>query len=199
MPQPFNIAHIEPSSFIYGPGERFVIWVQGCTLGCPGCWNRTMLSPRPKQLIARETLLQQILETDSLQGITLLGGEPLQQLNNVLWLLQQVKSTGLDTMIFTGYEWQEILSDEKANILPVTDILITGRYIKALRNIHLQWRGSSNQSIHFPTGQYDPSIIQEGNYVEVHIEEDGRMRILGFPTLNSDFLFQKSVFFDIIY
>jgi len=65
MPQPFNIAHIEPSSFIYGPGERVVIWVQGCTLGCRGCWNRTMLSKRPKQLIAREELLQQILDLDS--------------------------------------------------------------------------------------------------------------------------------------
>jgi len=81
MPQPFNIAHIEPSSFIYGPGERFVIWVQGCTLGCQGCWNRTMLSKRPKQLIAREALLQKILDLDSIQGVTLLGGEPLQQLS----------------------------------------------------------------------------------------------------------------------
>jgi len=181
MPQPFNIAHIEPSSFIYGPGERFVIWVQGCTLGCRGCWNRTMLSKRPKQLIAREKLLQQILDIDSIQGITLLGGEPLQQLSNVLWLLQQVKSVDLDTMVFTGYEWPEMTSDEKANILPFTDILVSGRYVAGRRNINLQWRGSSNQQVHFPTAQYDASLIKEGNYVEVHFEADGRLRILGFP------------------
>ncbi|HID99397.1 MAG TPA: radical SAM protein [Thiotrichaceae bacterium] len=181
MLQPFNIAHIEPSSFIYGPGERFVIWVQGCTLGCQGCWNRLMLSKRPKQLIAREALLDKILDLDSIQGVTLLGGEPLQQLSNVLWLLQQVKSAGLDTMVFTGYECPEITNDDKSNILPFTDILVSGRYVAARRNINLQWRGSSNQQVHFPTGQYDASLIKEGNYVEVHFEADGRMRILGFP------------------
>jgi anaerobic ribonucleoside-triphosphate reductase activating protein len=140
-----------------------------------------MLSKRPQQLIAREALLQQILELNSIQGITLLGGEPLQQLSNVLWLLQQVKSMGLDTMVFTGYEWAEITSDEKANILPLTDILVSGRYVAELRNINLQWRGSSNQQVLFPTAQYDASFIKEGNYVEVHFEADGRMRILGFP------------------
>jgi len=84
-------------------------------------------------------------------------------------------------MVFTGYEWAEITNDEKAKILPFTDILVSGRYVAALRNINLQWRGSSNQQVHFPTALYDASLIKEGNYVEVHFEADGRMRILGFP------------------
>jgi anaerobic ribonucleoside-triphosphate reductase activating protein len=104
-------------------------------------------------------------------------------LSNVLWLLQQVKSVDLDTMVFTGYEWREMINDEKAKILPFTDILVSGRYVANLRNINLQWRGSSNQQVHYPTAQYDASLIKEGNYVEVHFEADGCMRILGFPEI----------------
>jgi anaerobic ribonucleoside-triphosphate reductase activating protein len=34
-----RVHHFLPLSYANGPGRRAVLWVQGCTLGCPGCFN----------------------------------------------------------------------------------------------------------------------------------------------------------------
>lgn len=178
----FNIAHLEPCSHIFGPGQRFVIWVQGCSLACKGCWNQQMWSPRPNQLIHREKLLEQILSAPHITGITLLGGEPLQQFDNSSWLLQQVKQQGLDTMVYTGYTVEELqASPEKQAIFQYSDILITGRYQAEKRDLNLQWRGSSNQRILFPTSIYDATMIKDANQVELVIDEQGAITFLGYP------------------
>ena len=177
-----NVAHIESCSHIYGPGKRFVVWVQGCSLACKGCWNKQMWSHKPNLLIHRKALLEKILKTEKIIGLTLLGGEPLQQPENCLWLLKHVKKAGLDTMVYTGYNKQELDANEQLKqIYNLADILITERYIEELRNTNLQWRGSENQIILFPTGYYSAEIIQEKTQVEVIIDEFGRTTYLGYP------------------
>jgi anaerobic ribonucleoside-triphosphate reductase activating protein len=177
-----NIAHIEEQSFIYGPGCRFVIWTQGCSIHCEGCWNQSMWNFEANIIMPVESLFQKILaEKDSVEGLTLLGGEPLDQYEDTLELLRQCWNTGMSTMLFTGYEMEEIHAKQMSAILDVTDILITGRYEEEKRTLESQWIGSTNQEIHFLSNRYKGYTQKDGNYVEISIEDTGGITILGFP------------------
>lgn len=177
-----NIAHIEEQSFIYGPNCRFVIWVQGCSIRCKGCWNTQMWSFEDKTILSVEELMHKIeQEKDVIQGITLLGGEPLDQFEEVLKLLIECRKIGLSTMLFTGYEMSEIIQKEMGAIVENLDILITGRYDKTKRTLNHQWIGSTNQEIHFLTERYANYEVKNDNYIEITIDTSGKMAILGFP------------------
>ncbi|MBZ0237815.1 MAG: radical SAM protein, partial [Deltaproteobacteria bacterium] len=67
----------EPRSRANGPGTRFVIWMQGCSLGCPGCFNPTTHAPAGGELVDTAALLAEVAATRGLDGLTLSGGEPL--------------------------------------------------------------------------------------------------------------------------
>jgi anaerobic ribonucleoside-triphosphate reductase activating protein len=180
-----NIAHIEEHSFIYGPNCRFVIWVQGCSIHCKGCWNKEMWAFEDKTNLSVQALLHKIgNEKDDIDGITLLGGEPLEQFKEVAELLIECRKLGLSTMLFTGYEMKEIEEKQMASILDNLDILITGRYDKTKRTMNHQWIGSTNQEIHFLTDRYKNFEIVNSNYVEISIDDFGSNTILGFPDKN---------------
>lgn len=85
-------------------------------------------------------------------------------------------------MVFTGYELSEIDNSEKSKIKSVADILIVGRYDENKRTLYKQWIGSTNQHVLFMTDRYDSSIIEDQNYVEIDIDENGTVVMLGFPT-----------------
>jgi anaerobic ribonucleoside-triphosphate reductase activating protein len=181
QPQMINIHSLEPRSTIYGPGERFIIWVQGCTLACKGCWNVETWDANNGQKMDITKLLHLIQDEEGLEGITILGGEPLQQAPVVLELINLVRSTGLSIFLYTGYEineFDEIMQD----CFDKSDIVITGRYVNELRNTGLRWRGSENQQIHFPTERYQGMEIIDGTDVEILIDQDtGLITILGYP------------------
>lgn len=184
-----NIAHIEELSFIYGPNCRFVIWVQGCSIRCEGCWNKDMWATEDKTILSIQDLLSKIeSEKDVIDGITLLGGEPLDQIAEVSELLIENRKLGLGTMLFTGYEMTEIAEKQMTSILDNLDILITGRYDKTKRTMNHQWIGSTNQEIHFITDRYADYKIENNNYTEITINKDGSTSILGFP---DKFLLEK--------
>lgn len=177
-----NIAHIEEHSFIYGPNCKFVIWVQGCSIHCKGCWNKEMWAFEDKTNLSVQDLLHKIEnEKDDIDGITLLGGEPLDQFKEVAELLIECRKLGLSTMLFTGYDMKEIEEKQMTSILDNLDILITGRYVKTKRTMNHQWIGSTNQEIHFLTDRYADYKIENNNYTEITINADGSTTILGFP------------------
>jgi anaerobic ribonucleoside-triphosphate reductase activating protein len=178
-----QVAQIVQSSAIYGIGNRFVIWVQGCSLRCVGCWNTTMWEFGIGASVNVEELMLQITNTRDIEGVTILGGEPFDQYEDLLPLAKNIQNAGLTLMIYTGYELAEIRAKAQTEILAYTDILITGRYEQSKRNINLQWIGSENQEIHFLTAVYKNYMLQNSNYVEVQIDEFGKIQLLGFPTL----------------
>lgn len=137
----------------------------------------------PNTLIHRQTLLEQMLATDGLTGITLLGGEPLQQPRNTLWLLQRAKEFDLDVMLYSGYSLDEITADPGLSaVLGLVDILVAGRYEQDLRNINLRWRGSENQQVLFLSERYSDTTLAEANEVEVIIDSQGAVTVLGYPS-----------------
>jgi len=121
-----NLAYIEEQSFIYGPGCRFVIWTQGCSIRCDGCWNQEMWDFNPKILLSVQEIFEKIAaEKEYIEGITILGGEPLEQISETVELLQKCKNENLTAVLFTGYEICEI---KDKRIFELCDILITGRF-----------------------------------------------------------------------
>jgi len=178
-----RIGAIEEQSSIYGPGLRFVIWIQGCTLACKGCWNKNFWPKKGGTNRSIESLVEQISVTESIEGITILGGEPLEQPEAVLNLINSVQRLNLSIFLYSGFESHE-LNDTQAECVKTSDIVVLGRYDEEKRNINLRWRGSSNQIIQFPTKRYRGIQFEERGECEVIIDDDGSVRILGYPDPN---------------
>src|SRR5688572_14366439 len=99
-----------PSSRANGPGSRAVLWVQGCSLACLGCYNPATHAHSGGQVASVDDLFERITAlSDSIEGVTISGGEPLQQLRPVLLLLRRLRAqTPLSVLMFSGYRWDEI-------------------------------------------------------------------------------------------
>ena len=101
-----RIAQIVPDTEAEGPGRRFALWFQGCPLRCPGCCNPEMLPFEGGQLLSLNEVIGQLQESataHSLEGITLLGGEPLAHAAAGAALAQAAHALGLNVMVFSGY------------------------------------------------------------------------------------------------
>ena len=176
-----NVARSLRRSAANGPGERFVVWVQGCPLACPGCWNPDTWSFDRRHVVEVAALAEEIRQVRGIEGVTFTGGEPFVQARALAELGRAVREAGLSVLVFTGYEREELVGRAHRELLAVTDVLITGRYLAALRTTELPWRGSSNQRIHFSTERYGEADIEGTAAAEVHLEADGRLIFTGFP------------------
>lgn len=136
-----------------GIGIRSSLFVSGCTHQCPGCFNtdyREFDYGMPWTKEAEDTFLSYIKD-DNVHGVTILGGEPMQQTNDqdLLNLLKRIKQETKETIwIYSGYTYEEILKEPKRRqILELCDVLVDGRFIESLKDLSLRFRGSSNQNI----------------------------------------------------
>ncbi|KPH64279.1 hypothetical protein AMS58_03255 [Pseudoalteromonas porphyrae] len=138
---------------------------------------------RENTFVHREKLYQQILSTPEISGVTFLGGEPLEQADNTLWLIKRIKEkTDLTSVVYTGFEQSEL---EAKGYWPTlyenSDLIISGRYQQSLRNTYLRLRGSTNQKLIYPL---DSRLMKEsdgGNEIEIVIDSLGSITTLGYP------------------
>lgn len=183
--QRLNLHHIEPVSSANGPGLRTVLWLQGCTLGCPGCFNPATHSRNGGSDYQPEALLKSILNhQERIEGITLSGGEPLQQLTGLISFLQLIRqNTSLSVVLFSGYSWEEIHKmPHSSQILKHIDILLAGRFIQEQRTAsHLL--GSANKTVHFLTNRYTPADIMEMPEAEIILQPDGSIHLSGIDPI----------------
>lgn len=176
-----NLARTLPRSAANGPGERFVLWVQGCPLACPGCWNPDTWAFERRDLRSVEDLAAVILATEGIEGVTFTGGEPFAQAHALTALAARVRAAGLSVFVFTGYDLDELTRPEHLALLAVTDVVVGGRYVEAERATGLAWRGSANQRVHFLSDHYGPADMAEVAEVEFHVDKDGTLTVTGFP------------------
>ncbi len=175
------LAHRIPASRANGPGERAVIWVQGCTLNCPGCFNPETHPFGAGEILSVSSLLEWLKDLPpSLEGLTISGGEPLQQAPALAEFLLGVReTTQLSVLLFTGYEWNEIQPIRGIKeILDCIDVLISGRY-QDNRRLAAGLAGSSNKTIHYLTTRYTPADLEVVPEAEIWIEPDGRILFSG--------------------
>lgn len=170
----------EPASRANGPGLRAVIWFQGCTLGCPGCFNPATHDPRGGDECDTQTLAAEILaQAARIEGLSVSGGEPFQQPAALLDLLQRLAGTNLSRLVFSGYTLAEIRALPLGPaILQHVDVLIAGRYRAAQHTGH-GLLGSANQQIHLLTGRYTPADLAAVPPRELVLHRDGTITVSG--------------------
>lgn len=173
-----SVYAIEQSE-IYGHGKRAVIWFSGCSLRCPGCINQHLWNRDGGNLKTVSSLVEKTNTFSDIAGVTLIGGEPLDQDEDLLEFVESVISNGLDIVLFTGYEPEE-LQGWKKKVFDVSQVVVCGRYDQNLRDTNLLLRGSSNQRIIIKDDDLKIYYSQEARQVEVTITED-EMTFLGFP------------------
>lgn len=154
-----------------GRGRRFVVWVQGCNLGCPACWNKHTWSFAPKIKMSADALFAKISAVNDLDGVTLTGGEPFLQPRPLAHLAQRVKSElGISLQIFTGFELHEIKGRAQKNLLSLADIVVAGRYNPAMPN-------NGQKVYEFGTVRWQFNNTD----VEAEIAPDGSVVLTGYP------------------
>lgn len=155
-----NFAEIKKCDIANGPGVRVSLFVSGCTHHCPGCfneiaWDFAYGNPFTEQ-IQQELLAA--LAPSYIRGLTLLGGEPLERVNQqgLLPFLKKVKEIypEKDIWCYTGYHFEKdvkawMLSEweETKQLLPMIDVLVDGRFDEKQKDISLRFRGSRNQRL----------------------------------------------------
>lgn len=164
-----------------GPGERFVIWVQGCPIHCPGCWNRDTWDPSGGQDSSVAELLSAIAGVEGLEGVTFTGGEPMAQAEALAELAAACRDRGLSVFIFTGYRQEQLKTPAQWKLWGLADIVVAGPYVQAQRSFEHAWVGSANQQVHFVSSRYSPVDQQNAVRAEAHLEADGTITWTGFP------------------
>lgn len=142
-----RVLDIIEGTVVDGVGLRTSIYFAGCTHHCPECHNPQSWDISGGTEMSIDDIMERIAEYGL--NVTFSGGDPLMQIDNgLLDLAGRIHSLGLNIWCYTGYTLEEIRSDSKLRpILDAVDVIVEGRYIAALRDIHLPFRGSSNQRI----------------------------------------------------
>jgi anaerobic ribonucleoside-triphosphate reductase activating protein len=170
---------IVENEHLYGPGKRLLLFTQGCSLRCKGCTNQHLWEFGKGTNVSIEEILNQCNDLD---GITLHGGEPLDQANVLVELVKKIKERGKTIILFTGYTFNELTVIQK-KVWLLSDIVIAGRYEEEKRNIYLQFRGSINQKVFTHKGKYKNYKVKDGKTVALlSFNEDGEMQSRGFRT-----------------
>ena len=137
-------------SSVNGPGVRYVLFFQGCPHHCRACQNPETWDRRGGTETDTESLIEDILSTRYLEGLTLSGGDPLLQPEAAAEIAAAAKRSGLSVWAYTGWIYEDILSGRAGRasiVLPHLDVLVDGPFILARKDGTAIWRGSSNQRL----------------------------------------------------
>ena len=172
-----------------GPGSRLVIWTQGCSKKCPGCISPEMQRFDGGFRIPAKQLIEQIREGlgDTVpDGVTISGGDPFEQPEELLELLQGLQTVSEDILIYTGYrysELQKLFGEEYlSQIKRFAAVLIDGRYIDGLNDNRCPLRGSTNQQLLYLKESYRDRyerFCAQGRIVENIYDGAGRLITVG--------------------
>jgi anaerobic ribonucleoside-triphosphate reductase activating protein len=175
-----------------GPGARYALWLQGCSIRCLGCCNPHLFDPAAGRSVPVAVLLGELRAWRAeIEGVTVLGGEPFDQPEGLLALAEGARGLGLSSIVFSGYTLDELRARAQPSVqalLGTIDVLVDGRYDASRPERERLWVGSTNQRFHYLSGRYTPAIERPGpgepsQTVEVRIGADGRLSANGWPTL----------------
>lgn len=135
-----------------GPGIRATVFVTGCSRRCVNCFNEEYqdFNAGSEWTAAETERLISYLQDDTNSGLTLLGGEPMENAGDLLALVQAVRRAVPEKSIwvYSGFLYEEILAQPaRKALLEACDVLVDGPFVDALKDPGLYFRGSSNQRI----------------------------------------------------
>lgn len=164
-----NYAGLVQDDLANGPGIRVSLFVSGCNRHCKNCYNQEAQAFDYGQPYTSETAknILELVAKSHCSGLSILGGEPLDQDSNsligLIALAQEVHKLGKNVWLWTGYTWEEIFNyrvtrgDSKTScrikntircaLLNMVDVVVDGPFIDEQKDLSLRWRGSANQRV----------------------------------------------------
>lgn len=152
MSEPLRVSGCLSDSIVDGPGMRYVVFVQGCPHHCPGCHNPQTHDFEGGYLADPDEIVRQVASDPLMSGVTFSGGEPFCQAVALCDLGEKIKALGKNLAVYSGYTHEELLQMGETDpailhLLSLCDLLVDGKYVASLRDLTLQFRGSSNQRL----------------------------------------------------
>jgi len=179
---------------VLGPGRRIGLWVQGCTIHCPGCVSQDTWPPDPSKTIPVRDLIAwcRRVTAGGCDGVTISGGEPFEQASGLLALLEGLHRwrddahLDFDILCYSGYPLKA-LERGHAKLLTLLDAIIPEPYVDKVPVSHV-WRGSRNQPLvplsergRARYAQYvDAPVASGGKRMQAAVE-GGRIWMIGIP------------------
>ncbi len=141
-----RVLDIVGGTSVDGPGLRTSIYFAGCSHHCPGCHNPQSWDAGGGDAMTIDEIMAVIDKNDF--NVTLSGGDPMFQVDELIELARRVKSAGRNIWCYTGYTYEQVCADDRmSRLLPYIDVLVDGPYIESKRDLGLRFRGSSNQRL----------------------------------------------------
>ena len=193
-----KINKIVKESFVDGPGARTVVFLQGCSIHCPGCQNKKLQDPQYGFYYDVLELSERLAFLSVSHGnVTISGGEPFDQPKELAMLVIALRKNGVkNIVVYTGYQWANLISGISGKllwnheVLSRIDTLVDGPYIMSLDSDSLSFRGSYNQmfinvteSLKAPAA----SIILDDRMANIQVQISNEGSIILPAALSSDF------------
>lgn len=179
-----RINNVLPRSKANGPGNRYTIWVQGCSIRCEGCTNTHTWPFEGGRDLSTGEVIDFLSSDPSIDGITITGGEPFDQFEETYEFCSKLKYF-TSIFITTGYTMKQIVNKDYFKIIDEIDILCSGPFKQGLE-CSGEWRGSSNQVLYFLSEMGRKQSTMPVIDSEIYIDENGDARETGFTVWKLD-------------
>lgn len=169
-----------------GPGRRLGLWLQGCSIRCPGCISRDTWEAGRGAVPLHDVLQSLSAIAAQAEGLTISGGEPLDQPEALAAILGHWRSVSpTSVLLFTGYEWHDLTSWLDSNP-GLVDAVMTGPFRSKLPQTQAL-RGSDNQTLHVLSDKgaslqtYDRPLEPSDRKLDAMFDADGDVWFAGIP------------------
>jgi anaerobic ribonucleoside-triphosphate reductase activating protein len=186
MGEEIGLSRVHYPIHALGPGRRIGIWVQGCSIRCPGCMSLDTWAPAREPTTVAAVMARIAPWLGEADGVTISGGEPFDQPAALRTLLEKLSHEARgSTLVYSGYPLDR-LHALHADILALIDVLVSGPF-DARHNLPSLLRGSSNQVVTCltPRGRatWDAAKASKGRTasIDVIVEKDGELWLAGIP------------------
>lgn len=151
-----NYAKIKHFDIANGEGVRMSLFVSGCKFHCKDCFNQETWDYKYGELYTQQTEneLFNLINNPNIDGLSLLGGDPLWQddegLKNLINLVDRIRLLNKTVWLWSGFTWEEIMENGtplQKELVMLCNVWVDGRFQIEKRDLRLKWRGSSNQRI----------------------------------------------------
>jgi anaerobic ribonucleoside-triphosphate reductase activating protein len=170
-----------------GPGRRIGIWLQGCSICCPGCISADTWGFGRGQTTVSDVVAAIEPWIGDASGLTISGGEPFDQPDALRELLKALRHHGeLDVLVYSGYSFEHI-ADKLSQMAGLIDAIITDPFeVQDPQTLAL--RGSDNQRLHLLTDigvlrfkKYERLLAADDHVLDLMFDENGAIWFAGIP------------------
>ncbi len=172
--------------YTLGPGIRAGLWLQGCSIRCKNCISKHTWEKSPKYQVNINDIAN-IINSFPTDKLTISGGEPLDQAQQLIELLKRVRPTKSDILLYTGYVLENFIeSNEKIweDLKCLVDVIIDGPFIWGKETDSI-WKGSENQRMIIINPKlkniYEEYMEKRKEKKLQFIEKDGELFLAGIP------------------